>query len=75
VISRPLKVSEVNRYIKRMFLGDLILSNIQVEGEISNFKCHHSGHVYFSLKDDQGKINCVLFKNYRNNVDDRMEIR
>lgn len=73
MISRPLKVSEVNRYIKRMFLGDLILSNIQVEGEISNFKCHHSGHVYFSLKDDQGKINCVLFKNYRNNVDDDLK--
>lgn len=68
LISRPLKVSEVNKYIKRMFLGDLILSNIQVEGEISNYKCHYSGHVYFSLKDDQGKINCVLFKNYKENV-------
>ena len=69
MISRPLKVSEVNRYIKRMLLGDLVLSNIQVEGEISNLKYHPSGHVYFSLKDDQGKINCVLFKNYRESID------
>jgi len=63
-MSKPLKVSEVNQYIKRLFLSDFILSNIQVEGEISNYKCHYSGHVYFSLKDDKGKINCVLFKNY-----------
>ncbi len=65
LIGKPFKVSEVNKYIKRILLSDMILSNIQVEGEISNFKCHYSGHVYFSLKDDQGKINCVLFKNYR----------
>lgn len=68
VISKPLKVSEVNKYIKRIFLGDVILSNVQVEGEISNFKSHYSGHVYFSLKDEQGKINCVLFKNYKENM-------
>ncbi len=68
VFSKPLKVSEVNQYIKRMFLGDLVLSNIQIEGEISNYKCHYSGHVYFSLKDDKGKINCVLFKNYIENI-------
>lgn len=68
MISKPLKVSEVNKYIKRIFLGDVILSNVQVEGEISNFKSHYSGHVYFSLKDEQGKINCVLFKNYKENM-------
>jgi exodeoxyribonuclease VII large subunit len=60
---KPLKVSEVNQYIKRTFAGDLILSNIKVEGEISNFKHHYSGHMYFSLKDEKGKLKCVMFKN------------
>ena len=59
---KPLKVSEVNQYIKRSFAGDLILSNLKVEGEISNFKHHYSGHMYFSLKDDKGKLKCVMFK-------------
>ena len=59
---KPLKVSEVNQYIKRIFAGDFILSNINVEGEISNFKHHYSGHMYFSLKDDKGKLKCVMFK-------------
>lgn len=59
---RPLKVSEVNSYIKRLFLGDMILSNLSVEGEISNFKHHYSGHMYFNLKDEKGKIKAVMFK-------------
>ena len=59
---RPLKVSEVNSYIKRVFLGDILLSNISVEGEISNFKHHYSGHMYFNLKDEKGKIKAVMFK-------------
>ncbi|WP_236913387.1 exodeoxyribonuclease VII large subunit [Clostridium sp. Cult1] len=61
--TKPLKVSEVNQYIKRVFAGDWLLSNIRVEGEISNFKHHYSGHMYFSLKDDDGKLKCVMFKN------------
>ena len=60
---KPLKVSEVNQYIKKIFAGDWLLSNIKVEGEISNFKHHYSGHMYFSLKDDKGKLKCVMFKN------------
>lgn len=59
---KALKVSEVNNYIKRIFAGDMILSNIEVEGEISNFKRHYSGHLYFSLKDDRARIKCVMFK-------------
>ena len=60
--TKPLKVSEVNNYIKRTFAGDWLLSNIKVEGEISNFKHHYSGHMYFSLKDEKGKLKCVMFK-------------
>lgn len=59
---RALKVSELNSYIKRVFLSDMILSNISVEGEISNFKYHYSGHMYFNLKDEKGKIKAVMFK-------------
>lgn len=59
---RALKVSELNSYIKRVFLSDMILSNISVEGEISNFKSHYSGHMYFNLKDEKGKIKAVMFK-------------
>ncbi|MEY8303065.1 exodeoxyribonuclease VII large subunit [Anaerosalibacter bizertensis] len=65
---KPLRVSEVNQYIKRTFAGDPILSNISVEGEISNFKHHYSGHMYFSLKDDKGKIKCVMFKNDNSSI-------
>lgn len=61
--TKPLKVSEVNQYIKRVIAGDWLLSNIRVEGEISNFKHHYSGHMYFSLKDERGKLKCVMFKN------------
>ena len=59
---KPFKVNEVNTYIKRVLTTDMILSNIQVEGEISNFKHHYSGHMYFSLKDDKSRIKCVMFK-------------
>ncbi len=59
---RALKVSELNNYIKRVFLTDMILSNISVEGEVSNFKNHYSGHMYFNLKDEKGKIKAVMFK-------------
>lgn len=70
---KPLKVGEVNNYIKRIFAGDMILSNLQVEGEISNFKCHYSGHMYFSLKDDKGKIRCVFFKGDNENLGINLE--
>lgn len=59
---KTLTVSEVNNYIKRILDNDFILSNLSVKGEISNLKYHSSGHIYFSLKDDNGKVNCVMFK-------------
>ncbi len=60
---KALTVSEVNVYIKRILINDPILYNLRIKGEISNLKIHTSGNVYFSLKDEQSKINCVLFKN------------
>lgn len=66
---KVLKVTEVNSYIKRIFDNDFILSNLSVEGEISNLKYHSSGHIYFSLKDENSKINCVMFKSDASQVD------
>lgn len=59
---KVLSVSEVNNYIKKVIDNDFILRNLSVKGEISNLKYHSSGHIYFSLKDEKGKINCVMFR-------------
>lgn len=58
---KPLKVSELNQYIKRLIISDPILYNISVEGEISNFKHHHNGHMYFTIKDEKSKLKCIMF--------------
>ncbi|NLN49406.1 MAG: exodeoxyribonuclease VII large subunit [Clostridiales bacterium] len=55
-------VSEVNTYIKLLMEKDLFLSYIYVKGEISNLKIHTSGHMYFTLKDRNSRIKCVMFK-------------
>ena len=59
---KTLTVSEVNNYIKKVLDNDFILNNLSVRGEISNLKYHSSGHIYFSLKDENSKINCIMFK-------------
>ena len=60
---RTLGVYELNNYIKKILSEEPILENLQVRGEISNFKIHNSGNVYLSLKDENSKINCIIFKN------------
>lgn len=59
---KTLTVSSLNSYIKRTIDSDIILNNLSIKGEVSNFKLHTSGHMYFSLKDEFAKINCVMFK-------------
>ena len=75
---KPITVSQLNSYIKRVLQTDPILGSVFVIGEISNLKYHDSGHVYFSLKDAAGKINCFLAASYADLVDiplqDGMEI-
>lgn len=75
---RPVRVSQLNGYIKRVLQADPVLGHVAVIGEISNFKHHSSGHVYFSLKDAQSKINCFLpsdiFRRCRFELGDGMEI-
>ncbi|MBC2580330.1 exodeoxyribonuclease VII large subunit [Clostridium sp. DJ247] len=59
---KTLSVSALTNYIKKIIDNDFILSNSSVVGEISNFKLHSSGHIYFSLKDEFSKINCIMFR-------------
>ena len=55
-------VTQVNQYIKSMLDGDKLLSGVFIRGEISNYKLYPSGHHYFSMKDAEGAIRCVLFR-------------
>ena len=59
---RVLEVSEVNEYIKKVFLDDPILNGVRIRGEISNFKIHSSGHVYLTLKDNKSRIRCMIYR-------------
>lgn len=64
----PISVSDINKYIKDMFANDETLANVFVRGEISNFKNHYTGHLYFTLKDEKSLIKCVMFKTYVGNL-------
>lgn len=60
----PITVTDLNKYIKNKIDGDEMLNNVLVKGEISNFKNHYTGHMYFTLKDESSLIKCVMFKSY-----------
>ena len=57
-----LTVSELNKHIKDLISRDIVLSGLWVKGEISNFKNHYSGHLYFTLKDEKSVLKCVMFR-------------
>ena len=61
-MSNVYTVSQVNQYIKTLLDRDRALAALYVRGEISNYKAYPSGHHYFSLKDGEGAIRCVMFK-------------
>ena len=61
-------VSDVNSYIKSLLSNDERLKYIRVKGEISNFKAYPSGHLYFSLKDQNSVISAVMFNNYAKRI-------
>ena len=61
----PVSVSQLNNYLKQRLDGDEALRLVCVEGEISNFTDHSSGHMYFSLKDKDAAIKAVMFRGYR----------
>ena len=58
----PITVTYLNRYIKEKVAEDEYLNSVYVKGEISNFKHHYTGHMYFTLKDDSSLIKCIMFK-------------
>lgn len=62
--NRYLSVTALTKYIKRKFDVDPHLQNVFVKGEISNFKQHSSGHMYFTLKDEKARILAVMFSRY-----------
>ena len=57
-------VTQLNKYLKDRFDEDENLGAILVKGEISNFKNHYTGHLYFTLKDENSLIKCIMFKSY-----------
>ena len=65
--NKILSVGELSRYIKSLLERDE-LSNLWVQGEISNFKLHSSGHIYFSMKDGDAILRCVMFKENARNL-------
>lgn len=56
------RVSEINRYLKGLLQGDPLLADLRVAGEISNFRHHRSGHIYFTLKDGKSSLRSVFFR-------------
>lgn len=62
MMENALSVSELNEYARRVLSGDALLRNLQVTGEISGYKHHYSGHRYFTLKDADARIQCVMFR-------------
>jgi exodeoxyribonuclease VII large subunit len=68
-----LSVTEINKYIKEIISKDIVLSNLWVKGEVSNYRPHYSGHMYFTLKDDKSLIKCVMFKSYASRMNFKLE--
>ncbi|MEW5761077.1 MAG: exodeoxyribonuclease VII large subunit [Candidatus Thermoplasmatota archaeon] len=61
-------VSELTKYLKRLLAKDETLTNVWVSGEVSNFKLHSSGHIYFVLKDEFAQLKCVIFRERASNI-------
>ena len=59
-----LSVSQLNEYLKMLLDGDPVVSSVYVRGEISNFTVPRSGHLYLTLKDEDGQVRAVMFRTY-----------
>ncbi len=66
-------VSQVNNYIKLLLEDDVLLNGIYIEGEISNLKKHTSGHIYFTIKDEECSINAVMYRQDALSFEDEFE--
>lgn len=70
---KPITVTQLNEYLKRVVSSDPLLNNIRVSGEVSGVKYHYTGHVYFSLVDNSSKINCFFHKEKVLDLDYKIE--
>ena len=61
-MTEPITVTALNQYVKQLLDRDRVLANVLVRSEISNYKVYPSGHHYFSLKDAESSIRCVMFR-------------
>ena len=66
-------VSQVNEYIKMLIEDEIQLQDMYVSAEISNFKHHSTGHMYFTLKDESSEIRAVMFRAYASRLNFRVE--
>ncbi|MFF2887695.1 exodeoxyribonuclease VII large subunit [Paenibacillus sp. NPDC057967] len=57
-------IKEINKYIRMKLETDLVLGDVWLRGEISNFTHHSSGHMYFTLKDSDSRLKCVMFASH-----------
>ena len=62
-------VSQINKYIKNMFLQDFVLNKVSVTGELSNCKYHPSGHLFFTLKDANGTLPAIMYASQVKNLE------
>ena len=62
MMTEPISVTALNQYVKGLLDRDRLLSQVLVRSEISNYKVYPSGHHYFSLKDAESSIRCVMFR-------------
>ncbi len=60
--AEPISITQLNEYVKSLIENDSKLTDVYVKGEISNFKFHTTGHFYFTLKDENSIIRCVMFR-------------
>lgn len=67
-MSNVYSVTQINGYIKNLFKQDYMLRRISIRGEVSNCKYHGTGHIYFTLKDQQSALACVMFRSNRSGL-------
>lgn len=72
-ISKYLTVTALTKYLKYLIDNDEHLQNVYLRGEISNFKLHSRGHLYFSLKDENSKINAIMFAGHASKLKFKIE--
>ena len=66
--AKIISVTALNNYLKNLFEGDVFLSRVYIKGEISNLNKHYTGHYYFTLKDENSKISCMMFSSYTKSI-------